>query len=85
MLFILNPQIGSLIGSGQRLLDIIESIQAETNKELDNVAAVSNSLLDQIPEAMPYVPPQLSGQITELAGATRQLSQLFQSLNPRLR
>jgi len=78
-------QIGSLIGSGQRLLDIIESIQAETNRELDNVAAVSNSLLDQIPEAMPYVPPQLSGQITELAGATRQLSQLFQSLNPRLR
>ena len=84
-MLILNLQIASLISSGQKLLAITKSIQAESYQELDNVAAVSNYLLDQIPEAMQFVPHQLRSHITELADATKQLSKIFHSLNPRLR
>ena len=80
---ILHPQIASLIRSGQNLYGILQRIMPEINQELDNVAAVSNALLSQIPQAP--VPPQLRAQVTELADATKQLAALVQSITPRLR
>ena len=82
---ILHPQIASLIRSGQNLYGVLQRIMPEINQELDNVAAVSNALLDQIPQALTGVPPQLRAQVTELADATKQLTAIMQSITPRLR
>ena len=82
---ILNPQLASLIQSGQKLYGVLQRIQPELNQELDNVAAVSNAMLDEIPQALTFVQPQLRNQVTELADATKHLIALMQSITPRIR
>ena len=77
MSLIFNPQIASMIRSGQNLYGVIQRITPEVNQELDNVAAVSTSLLGQI--------PHVNAQVTEVADATKQLTALMQSITPRLR
>ena len=77
MSLIFNPQIASLIRSGQNLYGLIQRITPEVNQELDNVAAVSTSLLGQI--------PHVNAQVTEVADATKKLTALMQSITPRLR
>ena len=74
---ILNPQIASLIRSGQNLYGVIQRITPEVNQELDNVAAVSTALLGQAPQVNP--------QVTEVVDATKKLTALVQSITPRLR
>merc|ERR1711941_181815 len=66
--------------SGQRVLGAMERFLAEIWPEVDNMGAVSNSLLEQIPAAMQFVPVELRGQILELTDATSK-----QSMNPRLK
>ena len=63
----------------------MERMLAEIWPEVDNMAAVSNSLLDQIPAAMQFVPVELRGQILELTDATNKIATLMQSLNPQLK
>ena len=78
-------QMQSITLSGQRLLGAMERMLAEIWPEVDNMAAVSNSLLDQIPAAMQFVPVELRGQILELTDATNKIATLMQSLNPQLK
>jgi len=82
---VINDQMQSITLSGQRLLGAMERMLAEIWPEVDNMAAVSNSLLDQIPAAMQFVPVELRGQILELTDATNKIATLMQSLNPQLK
>merc|ERR1711974_583311 len=58
---------------------------AEIWPEVDNMGAVSNSLLEQIPAAMQFIPVELRGQILELTDATSKIAAIMQSMNPRLK
>ena len=77
--------MASITASGQRVLGSMQRMLAEIWPEVDNMAAVSNSLLEQIPAAMQFVPVELRGQILELTDATNKIATLMQSMNPRLK
>ena len=78
-------QMASITASGQRVLGAMERFLAEIWPEVDNMGAVSNSLLEQIPAAMQFVPVELRGQILELTDATSKIAAIMQSMNPRLK
>merc|ERR1711879_433738 len=80
-----NDQMASITASGQRVLVAMERFLAEIWPEVDNMGAVSNSLLEQIPAAMQFVPVELRGQILELTDATSKIAAIMQSMNPRLK
>merc|ERR1711941_107075 len=80
-----NDQMASITASGQRVLGAMERFLAEIWPEVDNMGAVSNSLLEQIPAAMQFVPGELRGQILELSDATSKRAAIMQSMNPRLK
>ena len=77
--------MASITASGQRILGSMQRMLAEIWPEVDNLAANSNSLLEQIPAAMQFVPVELRGQILELTDATNKIATLMQSMNPRLK
>ena len=77
--------MASIAASGKRLLGKMERFLAEIWPEVDNIAVVSNSLLDQIPAALKFVPVELRGQVLELTDATNKIATIMQSMNPRLK
>ena len=77
--------MASIAVSGQRVLGAMERFLAEIWPDVDNMAVVSNSLLDQIPASLKFVPAELRGQILELTDATNKIATIMQSMNPRLK
>ena len=77
--------MASITASGQSILGSMERFLAEIVPEVDNLATNSNSLLQQIPAALPFVPVELRGQITELTDATSKIAAIMQSMTPRLK
>merc|ERR1711879_1017895 len=82
---VINDQMASITASGQRVLGAMERFLAEIWPEVENMGAVSNSLLEHIPTAMQFVPVELRGQILELTDATSKIAAIMQSMNPRLK
>merc|ERR1712117_888720 len=61
------------------------SMLAEIWPEVDNIAATSNKLIEEVQPAMQYVPAGMKKQILELTDATNKIATLMQKNNPKLK
>merc|ERR1719429_1067216 len=81
----INAEMASITASGQRVLGAMERFLAEIWPEVDSMGTISNSLLEQIPAAMQFVPVELRGLILELTDATSKIAAIMQSMSPKLK